>query len=87
MLTVIEWEDLLSPLDIQSAYNEFALRLISIINDCVPFETPRLRKNLFMTWAALHLKTQNVSYGTNISVVSPQQITKYIVNLETSCVT
>ena len=56
MLTVIEWEDLLSPLDIQSAYNEFALRLTSIINDCVPFETPRLRKNLFMTRAALHLK-------------------------------
>jgi len=36
VLAAINWEDLLSPLDVQSAYNEFALRLTNIINDDVP---------------------------------------------------
>ena len=58
MLADISWEDLLTALDIQSAYDEFALRFTNIINDCVPLETPRQRKNLFMTRAALHLKNR-----------------------------
>ena len=39
-LAAIDWEDILSPLDIEPAFNEFALRLINIINDCVPLEDP-----------------------------------------------
>ena len=58
LLAAINWEDLLSALDVQSAYDEFALRFTNIINDCVPLETPRQRRNIFMTRAALHLKNR-----------------------------
>ena len=55
-LAAIDWKDILSPLDIEPAYNEFALRLTDIINDCVSCKIPQQKKNLFMTQAALHLK-------------------------------
>jgi len=32
------------------------VRFSNVLNECVPFETPRQKKNLFMTQAALHLK-------------------------------
>jgi len=49
MIESIKWEDLLAPLDVQSAYDEFSSRLTSVIDECVPFETPHQKKNLFMT--------------------------------------
>ena len=52
MLADINWEDLLSALDTQSAYDAFALRFTNIINDCVPLETPQQKK--IYLWHELH---------------------------------
>ena len=49
LLASIEWDDLLTPLDIHSAYTEFSVRLTNVLHECVPYETPRQKKNLFMT--------------------------------------
>jgi len=38
LLAAIEREDLLTLLDIHSAWNEFVLRFTNIINECIPFE-------------------------------------------------
>ena len=58
VLPAIEWEDLLAPLGVQSAYNKFSLTFTSIIDECVPFITPHQKKNIFMTREALHLRNR-----------------------------
>jgi len=42
LLAAFNWEDLLSALDVQSAYDEFALSLTNIINDCVPLDKRKI---------------------------------------------
>jgi len=41
LLAAIEWIEFLYPLDIQSVYDEFDLRLTNIINKCFPTESKK----------------------------------------------
>ena len=54
----VEWEDVLTPLDTQSAYNEFSSRFTSVITNVFSLKHPERKKNLFMIQIALHLKNR-----------------------------
>jgi len=57
LLEVIDWDDILSSLDIHQALNVFAFHYESIFKDCVPCHAPRVKKkNIYMTREAFRLK-------------------------------
>ena len=63
LLGEIDWENILGPMDIHSAWKFFTTKFTEILNECIPFDFPRSKKNLFMTNKA---RIKNVNYGTNI---------------------
>ena len=58
LLEQIDWESIICPLDIHTAWKTFSSLFTATLNSCIPFSTPRPKKNIFMTRRGLCLKNK-----------------------------
>ena len=58
LLEQIDWESIIYPLDIHTAWQTFSSLFTATLNSCIPFSIPRPKKNIFMTRRGLCLKNK-----------------------------
>ena len=58
LLSLVEWDEALRDLDINSAWNYFSSKFDSFVKECIPMSVPRNRKNLYINREAKSLKNK-----------------------------
>jgi len=58
LLHSVDWEEALSGLDVNDAWNYFSGKFNTFIRECIPMSIPRKRKNLYVTREAKSLKNK-----------------------------
>ena len=68
LLEAIDWDHILSSLDIYQAWDVFASHYESILKECIPYQVPRMKKkSIYMTREAFRMKKKKLSFGDSIS--------------------
>ena len=57
LIQEVDWDDILSALNIRCAWKLFSKKFTEFIDECIPQDFPR-RKSIFMSRRALHLKNR-----------------------------
>ena len=60
LIQEVNWDDILSPLNIHFAWKLFVKKFSGFIDECIPQDIPR-RKSVFMNCRALNLKTEIIN--------------------------
>jgi len=63
LLHSVDWEEALSGLDVNGAWNYFSSKFNTFIRECIPMSIPKKRKNLYVTREAKSLKNKKNGYG------------------------
>ena len=58
LISNVDWEDVLNPLDLHNAWDYFSATFDDIVLKCIPLEVPRPKKNIYITHKALRLKNK-----------------------------
>ena len=79
LLEQIDWESIICPLDIHTAWQTFSSLFTATLNSCIPFSTPRPKKNnIYMTRRGLCLKNKKCKlWHKFISTDSPSDYKSY----------
>jgi len=57
LIEEVDWDDILSPLNIHCAWKLFTKKFTAFIDECIPQDIPR-KKNIFMNHSAINLRNR-----------------------------
>lgn len=58
LIEEVNWDEILSPLDIHSAWQIFVTKFTDFLDDCIPLDVPRRKLCIFMNQRALNLRNR-----------------------------